>query len=115
MKKILTLIIALLSLTSFAQTENSVDLPIQREKYTAHNKGKFFFYWGGNRAYYSTSDIRFTGADYDFTLNNVTAQDKPKGYHVDYVNPSRMTIPQTNLEWVIFLMTIIIFLWEWII
>lgn len=98
MKKILTLIIALLSLTSFAQTENSVDLPIQREKYTAHNKGKFFFYWGGNRAYYSTSDIRFTGADYDFTLNDVTAQDKPKGYHVDYINPSRMTIPQTNFR-----------------
>ncbi len=46
MKKILTLIIALLSLTSFAQTENSVDLPIQREKYTAHNKGKFFFFIG---------------------------------------------------------------------
>jgi len=98
MKKILTLVIALLSLTSFAQTENSVDLPIQREKYTAHNKGKFFFYWGGNRAYYSTSDIRFKGADYDFTLNDVIAQDKPKGYHVDYINPSRMTIPQTNFR-----------------
>ncbi len=98
MKKKFTLVIALLSLTSFAQTENSVDLPIQKEKYTAHNKGKFFFYWGGNRAYYSTSDIRFIGADYDFTLNNVTAQDKPKGYHVDYINPSRMTIPQTNFR-----------------
>ena len=98
MKKILTLVIALLTITSFAQTENLVDLPIQKEKYTAHNKGKFFFYWGGNRAYYSTSDIRFTGADYDFTLNDVTAQDKPKGYHVDYINPSRMTIPQTNFR-----------------
>ena len=98
MKKISTLFIVLFSVTSFAQTENQVDLPIQKEKYTAHNKGKFFFYWGGNRAYYSTPDIRFTGADYDFTLNNVTAQDKPKGYHVDYINPSRMTIPQTNFR-----------------
>lgn len=98
MKKISSLVIVLFSITSFAQTENQVDLPIQKEKYTAHNKGKFFFYWGGNRAYYSTSDIRFTGADYDFTLNDVTAQDKPKGYHVDYINPSRMTIPQTNFR-----------------
>lgn len=98
MKKILTLVLAFLTITSFAQTENQVDLPIQKEKYTAHNKGKFFFYWGGNRAYYSTSDIRFTGADYDFTLNDVTAHDRPKGYHIDFINPSRMTIPQTNFR-----------------
>jgi hypothetical protein len=98
MKKISSLVIVLFSITSFAQTENLVDLPIKKEKYTAHNKGKFFFYWGGNRAYYSTSDIRFTGTDYDFTLNDVTAQDRPKGYHVDYINPSRMTIPQTNFR-----------------
>ncbi len=98
MKKIVSLLIALLSLTSLAQTENLVDLTIQSEKYTAHNKGKFFFYWGGNRAYYSTSDIRFTGADYDFTLENATAHDRPKGYHIDYINPSKMTIPQTNFR-----------------
>jgi len=98
MKKNLTLVLAFLTITSFAQTENQVDLPIQKEKYTAHNKGKFFFYWGGNRAYYSTSDIRFTGADYDFTLNDVKAHDRPKGYHIDFINPSRMTIPQTNFR-----------------
>lgn len=68
------------------------------EKYTAHNKGKFFVYWGGNRESYTKSDIRFYGNDYDFTLQNVTAYDKPKGWHVDYVNPARMTIPQTNLR-----------------
>lgn len=98
MKKIVTLVIVLLSITSFAQTENQVDLPIQKEKYTAHNKGKFFIYWGGNRGYYSTSDIRFTGSDYDFTLNNATAHDRPKGYHIDYINPSKITIPQTNFR-----------------
>jgi hypothetical protein len=98
MKKIVTLVIVLLSITSFSQTENQVDLPIQKEKYTAHNKGKFFIYWGGNRGYYSTSDIRFTGDDYDFTLNNATAHDRPKGYHIDYINPSKITIPQTNFR-----------------
>ena len=98
MKKIVSLLIALLSLTSLAQTENLVDLTIQSEKYTAHNKGKFFFYWGGHRGYYSTSDIRFTGADYDFTLENASAHDRPKGYHIDYINPSKITIPQTNFR-----------------
>ena len=66
--------------------------------YSAHNKGKFFIYWGGNRDTYTKSDIHFTGADYDFTLQNVVADDKPKGWHVDYINPARMTIPQTNFR-----------------
>jgi cytochrome c1 len=31
-------------------------------------------------------------------LYDVEAHDKPKGWHVDYINPARMTIPQTNLR-----------------
>ena len=69
-----------------------------QSKYTAHNKGKFFVAWGGNRDSFSKSDITFTGADYNFTLHNVEAQDKPKGWHCDYINPARMTIPQTNFK-----------------
>ncbi len=69
-----------------------------QEKYTAHNKGKFFVSWGGNRESYSKSDITFKGKDYNFTLDNVKAHDKPKGWHIDYVNPARMTIPQTNFK-----------------
>jgi hypothetical protein len=69
-----------------------------QDKYTAHNKGKFFVSWGGNRDSYSKSDITFKGDDYHFTLHDVEAHDKPKGWHVDYVNPGRMTIPQTNFK-----------------
>ncbi len=68
------------------------------EKYTAHNKGKFYFYWGGNRESYTKSDIHFKGDNYDFTVYDAIADDKPKGWHVDYVNPGRMTIPQTNFR-----------------
>lgn len=68
------------------------------EKYTAHNKGKMFIYWGGNRESFSKSDIHFQGPDYDFTLYDVQASDKPKGWNIDYINPSRMTIPQTNFR-----------------
>lgn len=74
------------------------DVQVNPEKYTTHNKGKFYIFWGGNREDYSKSDIRFKGKDYDFTLYNVDAHDKPKGFHIDYFNPIRMTIPQTNLR-----------------
>nr|WP_111309650.1 hypothetical protein [Confluentibacter sediminis] len=67
-------------------------------KYAASNKGKFFFNWGGNRETFSKSDIHFKGEDYDFTVNNASAHDKPKGWHIDYVNPTRVTIPQTNVK-----------------
>jgi hypothetical protein len=62
------------------------------------NKGKLYFYWGGNRSKYSKSDIQFEGENYNFTLDNVHADDKPKGWHIDYINPARMTIPQTNFR-----------------
>lgn len=80
------------SLNSLAQEE------IKVEKYTAHNKGKFFVSWGGNRESYTKSDVTFTGKDYNFTIDNMVARDKPKGWHVDYINPMRMTIPQTNFR-----------------
>jgi hypothetical protein len=71
---------------------------VSQDKYTAHNKGKFYFFWGGNRENFSDSDITFTGENYQFTVENVQAEDKPKGWHVDYVNPNRITIPQTNFR-----------------
>jgi hypothetical protein len=91
-------LMAVLTFCVFSQYTFSQEISENPEKYTAHNKGKFYFYWGGNREIYTKSDIHFKGADYDFTLNNVEAKDKPKGWHVDYINPSRMTIPQTNLR-----------------
>ena len=76
----------------------SQDIKPTSGKYTAHNKGKMYFYWGGNRGSYTNSDIRFKGANYDFTIYDVEAVDRPKGWHVDYINPGRMTIPQTNFR-----------------
>ena len=87
-----------LTFCAFSQYTFAQETATTPEKYTAHNKGKFFVYWGGNRETYSKSDITFKGDDYNFTIDNVRAHDKPKGYHIDYVNPARMTIPQTNLR-----------------
>lgn len=47
--------------------------------YNAHKKGKVFFSWGGNRANFTKSDITFRGDDYNFTINDVKAEDKPTG------------------------------------
>jgi len=81
--------------SQYAFSQEEVQVP---EKYTAHNKGKFYVSWGGNRETYSKSDVTFKGENYNFTVENMRAHDKPKGWHIDYLNPSRMTIPQTNFR-----------------
>ncbi len=86
-------LIILFTNTTIAQEKTTI-----QNRYTSHNKGKFFISWGGNRDSYSKSDITFRGKDYNFTLENVQAHDKPKGWHIDYINPARMTIPQTNFR-----------------
>jgi len=94
LKRVLFIIIILLSCYGFAQSQDLV----QPKKFTAHNKGKIYIFWGGNRDSFSKSDIRFKGEDYDFTLRDVKAHDRPKGWHIDYINPTRLTIPQTNFR-----------------
>jgi hypothetical protein len=82
----------------FTNTATAQKEITKQDKYTSHNKGKFFVSWGGNRESYSKSDITFRGKDYNFTIENITAHDKPKGFHLDYINPAKMTIPQTNFR-----------------
>jgi hypothetical protein len=96
LKKIF-LYIALFALSCVQTVQAQEEIKIQ-QKYTAHNKGKIFVSWGGNRDSYTKSDVTFRGKDYNFTLDNINADDKPKGWHVDYINPTRMTIPQTNFR-----------------
>jgi len=62
------------------------------------NKGRFYISWGWNRSWYTNSDIHFTGNNYDFELSNVKAYDRQSQFGIDpYFNPSRITIPQTNI------------------
>lgn len=91
MNTLARVIFLLLYLNAFSQESLAT-------KYTATNKGKFFVSWGGNRESFSKSDIHFKGEDYDFTIKDAEAKDKPKGWHIDYINPTRITIPQTNVK-----------------
>lgn len=87
------LIISTHFLSQEKQVEKSAVLKTQKVK----NKGKFFVYWGWNRANYSNSDIHFTGKNYAFTLVNVKAKDRQTPFSFnDYFNPGRVTIPQNN-------------------
>jgi hypothetical protein len=71
----------------------------QMVKDNYYRKGNFFFYWGWNRAAYTTSDIHFSGNDYDFTLENVVAKDRQSPFSAKlYFSPNTLSIPQYNLR-----------------
>jgi hypothetical protein len=86
-------LILFISFSIFAQNDS-----IKKDRYTAHNKGKFTISWGGNREKYSQSDIHLMCDDYNFVVQSADAHDKPKGWHIDYITPGRMTVPQTNFK-----------------
>jgi hypothetical protein len=86
--------IAFLILASqLASAQN--EIPIEKTS----QKGKLYVYWGWNRGWYTTSDIGFSGADYDFNLNNVVAKDRQTPFSLNpYLNPTLITIPQYNFR-----------------
>jgi hypothetical protein len=98
MKKLCSASLFCLALLCSINLLSQDDQQNDTDRYTASNKGKFFVSWGGNREMFTDSDITFKGDAYDFTLSDVTARDKPKGWHIDYINPANMTIPQTNFK-----------------
>jgi hypothetical protein len=96
MKKIFLAILVLGSTLAFSQ--NIVNKETLNFNDAGPNKGKVFVYWGWNRGHYSTSDIKFSGADYNFTLYDVKADDKPKPFGIYFFKPDELTIPQTNFR-----------------
>ena len=82
------LVIILLSLSAMAQEVTP------KKEY--HKKGSFFFYWGYNRSFFSSSDLHFTGPNYDFTVHNVKASDRPSKFGLVYVDPAAFSVPQYN-------------------
>jgi hypothetical protein len=62
---------------------------------------KWSFEWGWNNETYGKSDIHFKGQDHQFSLYGVRATDTQKTLTTQtlfntYLNPARITIPQTN-------------------
>lgn len=86
MKLLFSLIfISLCHISSFSQN-NYIDL-----------KNRFYIYWGWNWSWYTKSNIHFTGAGYDFTLEKVRAKDRQSPFNFNtYFTPKSFTIPQYN-------------------
>ncbi len=71
----------------------------QNSNKSLNNDGRFFVYWGWNQSVYSKSDISFAGENYNFSLENVIADDKPSPFKINiYLNPANATIPQYNFR-----------------
>ena len=83
-------------ITVFGQNQDTVDNSGYNQ--SKFSKGTMFVYWGWNRAGFSKSDIRFKGNGYDFTLQNVTAKDRPSELSMAYIDPTRLSIPQFNFR-----------------
>jgi hypothetical protein len=70
-----------------------------QSQFKSTKKGSFTLYWGWNFSWYTDSDISFEGIDYNFTLNDVNATDRPTEFSIDaYLNPTKITIPQYNVR-----------------
>ena len=62
-------------------------------------KGSFYVYWGWNHGWYTRSNMNFRGDDYDFTLEDVIANDRQSKFNLNtYFNPVLLTIPQYNFR-----------------
>ncbi len=66
---------------------------------TNDRTGNLCFYWGWNRAWYSNSNISFSGENYDFTLKEVIANDRQSDFDPGiYFVPTKASIPQYNFR-----------------
>jgi len=88
-------ILSLIGLVSFPLFAQDAVPPIEKRS----NKGRMYIFWGWNRGWYTNSDIKFTGENYNFTLNDVEAFDRQSDFGIDpYFHPGKTTYPQTNLR-----------------
>jgi hypothetical protein len=88
----------LLSLCAFCCLANVQAAEFNFNLESAH---KWSLEWGWNNESYSKSDIHFKGIDHQFTLHGVRATDTqktltPQTLFNTYLNPGKITIPQTN-------------------
>jgi hypothetical protein len=95
-----TVLLAQASPASASPLKRDAASPLQA---AASASRKWSVYWGWNRSTYANSDIHFWGADHDFTLSSVKANDMQADVTTEnifgtFLIPANMTLPQTNLR-----------------
>lgn len=97
MKKIIVLAGLVFVNFTFAQEKMpSVNETFETYKKINSRKGQFFASWGWNRGSYTKSDITFKGDNFDFTIYDVKADDRPNPFGIKFFSPGDVTLPQTN-------------------
>ena len=70
---------------------------LKAPKNVTPKKGEFFFTWGYNWSWFSNSNIRFEGDNYNFELKSVKAADRPTPFTFEnYFHPAYISTPQYN-------------------
>ena len=100
----LLVLLALPSVTSgqvadggFMQSQNELPTDVQSD--FGARQGSWYAYWGWHEARFTRGDIRFRGADYDFTLEKARGVQRQRRFTVDgFLNPATATVPQFNFR-----------------
>lgn len=61
-------------------------------------RGVLFLTWGYNRGYHSKSDIKVETPDGTYTIKDAQGFDRPSKLSLEYLKPSKFSIPQYNLK-----------------
>lgn len=87
---IIILVFSFFVKAGFSQTEFN---------YPNTGKGQLYISWGWNRDAFTKSNLKLKGNDYDLVLKKIKAHDRPtKVSFKNYLQPDRITIPQTNFR-----------------
>lgn len=82
----------------FCSASELISPVTEQDSTSTLQRNRLSIYFGWNRAAYSASDIRFYGADYDFTIMDAAASDRQTEFSFEkYFAIESITIPQTNM------------------
>lgn len=60
--------------------------------------GVLFITWGYNRGFHSKSDITVETPDGKYTIKDAVGFDRPSKFSLEYLKPSKFSVPQYNLK-----------------